>query len=105
MEPVFIILGLAGIISGTILKSRKLQIEREELRIKEMSMLAPHQQQQVPQYLNAQIEDLKKQVANLQVIVADTDVYRLSESSAEASLKKQIDELSRRIIELEKTRN
>ena len=96
MGPEILIIAVVAIISGTIVKMRRLQIEREHLGLGKKPFSSKRN--------SHELEEINKRLENLETIVAAGDLTALPEGSDAREMKEQIKLLARRVAELEHER-
>ena len=98
-----VFIAIIGIICGTIVKLRKLQIEKNHLHAgsEDPTMFSKRHSRKRGK---AELEELNKRLENLEMIVAAGDVNGLPEYNSNNELKEQIKVLARRVSELEQER-
>jgi hypothetical protein len=93
-----VLIAIVAIISGTIIKLRRMQIEKDHLVMgKEGDYPQGRNRKQNP----AAIEELNRRLENLETIIAAGDINSLPEAGEAKEMKEQIKLLARRISELE----
>ncbi|MBT33055.1 MAG: hypothetical protein CMO01_25635 [Thalassobius sp.] len=95
-----VLIAIAGIICGTIVKLRRMQLEKNMGYIGQEDH-GRFSKRQFRKQNNAQLEEVNKRLENLETIVAAGDFNGLPEYNSNQELKEQISILSRRISELE----
>ncbi len=93
----FIFIAIVAIICGTVIKLRKLQIEKEQLG-------SGHTSFDTRKSSKSELAEINKRLENLEMIVAAGDLSTLPEGHNTKEMKEQIKLLSRRISELEQER-
>jgi hypothetical protein len=109
MEPVILLITITAIISGTIVRIKKLNLERERMRL--MAGQQPEAgvlqslRQQLPPSINskareAEYLELKKRLENLETIVVDGMEHQLMNGTG-AQVQRELKEISERLRRLE----
>jgi|GEM_PF-5417077 len=95
---IIMVIAVVGIVSGTIVKMRKMQLEKEYLlRGKEGSFTQERGRKKNP----AALEEINQRLENLETIIAAGDINALPEPGETKELKEQIKLLAKRVSELE----
>ncbi len=97
MEPVILIIAVTAIISSAIVRYKKLDLEKE--KIKYLSPVSADTAEVA--MLRKEVEALKSQISNLELIVTDNQYAQLPATQT-STLIDTIEKLNRRIIEMER---
>ncbi len=96
---------IVAIVSGTIVKMRRLQIEKENgISPSKGDRPYKHFKRNGSNVNLKALEEMNKRLENLETIVVGGEIDSLPSSSTEMELRNQISMLSRRIEELENER-
>lgn len=103
MGPEIMIIAIVAIVSGTIVKMRRMQIEKEHLLLGKEAQL-PSRGKRNGKRDSGALEEMNRRVENLETIIAAGDINALPEAGETKEMKEQIKLLARRISELEHER-
>jgi len=100
MGPEILVIAVVAIISGTIVKLRRLQIEKEHLGLRKSPLMSKRNGKRN----TVELEEINRRLENLETIIAAGDLSTLPEAGEGKEMKEQIKLLARRVSELEHER-
>jgi hypothetical protein len=120
MEEVFIILGMLGIISGTVIRLKKMSLERERMRLMAVrngdltedeamrgnfmgKLKKKAQGKMLSSDSDSDVKALEYRLQNIETIVTDPDFHLGRQDNSDVILRK-LDEMNRRLDSLERNK-